>query len=353
MTKANNNGFVAIITILFLSILITMFTLSFARIMISGQQTTLDSQLNSQAFYAAESGINDAIQAIQNGFVPPLEDTDCAPLNPATNTKLQLQEPIEYTCQLVSSGVKDIQYSATADAPRSFPIYTKNASLTGKDVTIEWENDPVHIGGSHLGTDLPKADLWGVNVPAMLRVSFYYLPTAASRADFNGNQKTIFLTPNSSGTLGDQSIGVAGLADGSLVQAGCINPLTTTRLYSCRVSFNLEGIPTYKPEIYNTVFMRILPIYRNTNIDVYFNSRNVFTETSQQKPTLYNAQYSIDSTGRANNIYKRVQVRIPYGNNTTQVTNSSSGVSSSELCKKYQYDKRIDAVLDEGGGCLP
>ena len=148
--------------------------------------------------------------------------------------------------------------------------------------------------------------------------------------------------------MGDARNKLNDIADGSVIQAGCTD-LSPTRPYACRTSFDMSDIATFTPQTYNTVFMRIVPIYHKTNVDIYFNSANQYSQTSQQKTSLYNAQYSIDSTGRANNIYKRIQVRIPYG----QVSNPPNGITSSDFCKKYQFDKQANNIVDEGGGCLP
>lgn len=344
MQKNSQIGFVSIITVLFLAVLVTLFTLGFARVMIKGQQNTLNSQLNSQAFYAAETGVNDAIQAIEAGYVPPIEDTDCAPLK-SVDTQLQKQIPIEYTCQLVSSGVKDIQYSALADTPRTFPIFTNGEIVTDKDITIDWENGTNYLGAGPYHpqtggqTALPKAADWSTASnpsPAMLRITVYTMPAGASRADFNGNQKTLFLTPEKAADNDNETrINFNSAADGSVVSAHCKN-LTNTRQYSCRASLNMDGTD-FHPETYNRVFLRILPIYHQTNVDIYFNKANIFNETTNNKTTLFNAQYSIDSTGRANDVYRRIQVRIPYN----EVTNPPNGVvSGSGFCKRYIFDKR-------------
>jgi len=347
MQKTTQTGFVSIITVLFLSILITLFTLGFARVMIKGQQNTLNSQLSSQAFYAAETGVNDAIKAIQAGFVPPIEDNDCNPLNPNTKTQLQTQIPIEYTCQLVSSGVKDIQYSASADAPRTFPLFTNGELVTGKDITIDWEGSGdgknSYLNTYHPATGdqtaLLKANEWG-EAPAMLRIAVYTLPSGADRAAFNDNQKTIFLTPMKLAESDDEvKIGFNSIADGSVVSGGCKN-VTATRKYACRVSLDMSGVANFTPQTYNTVFIRVLPIYHKTDIDIYFNDKGQYNQTSEQKTSLFNAQYSIDSTGRSNDVYRRIQVRIPYN----EVTNPPNGVMSSDFCKKFIFNQVADAM---------
>ena len=62
----DQKGMAAILITLIMMIVISLIVLGFAQITRHDQQQALDKQLSTEAFYAAESGINDAINAIQN-----------------------------------------------------------------------------------------------------------------------------------------------------------------------------------------------------------------------------------------------------------------------------------------------
>lgn len=63
--KANQEGMVAIITTMVIMVVVTLVVSSFALIVRREQQQSLDRQLSTQAFYAAESGISAAYDALQ------------------------------------------------------------------------------------------------------------------------------------------------------------------------------------------------------------------------------------------------------------------------------------------------
>jgi hypothetical protein len=346
--QSSQKGFVAIIMVMFISIMISLMTIGFARVIMKGQQRALNSQLNTQAFYAAESGINDAIQDIKDGYVPPATDTNCAPLNTGRvnsgNKTVVLDKaiPIAYTCQLVSSGVKDIQYDAGSDVPRSFPIYTQQP-MAGKNLIVEWEQDANYLTAipaspTNVASSTPTVAAWGKR-PAMLRVTLYYFPVATgtpiTRDMFNddANQKTFYLNPASIGN--DNSvISIAGTEDGKIIDANCEASPSALRPYSCRASLNFAGL-NHHPEVYNASFIRIMPMYHKTAVNVYVGTAGNFNESSANRLTLYNAQYSIDVTGQANKLYKRLLVRIPF----KDVTYPPTGVQSNGLCKVFLYNK--------------
>lgn len=111
-----------------------------------GQRQVLDEQLSTQAYYAAETGINDALYAIINNpaEIPKGEDTDCKPTpllpggtppNPVISSG---DTTVSYSCQLITSGTKDILIDGKEGATKTFPIYTDGAA---QSVTIEWDDD--------------------------------------------------------------------------------------------------------------------------------------------------------------------------------------------------------------------
>ena len=59
----DERGMVAIMIAMFLMIILSLITLGFLRLMQREQRQALDNSLSTQAYYAAESGINDAVKA--------------------------------------------------------------------------------------------------------------------------------------------------------------------------------------------------------------------------------------------------------------------------------------------------
>src|ERR1039458_10050844 len=66
--KDDQSGFASIVIASVIILVLSLITVGFAQLMQREQRSALDRQLSSQAYYAAESGINDAVSAINSGF---------------------------------------------------------------------------------------------------------------------------------------------------------------------------------------------------------------------------------------------------------------------------------------------
>ena len=66
MKKLNNQqGVVSFFTVIFITLLLLILTTAYIRLMVNEQRQATDNDLSSRAFYAAESGVNDAILKIK------------------------------------------------------------------------------------------------------------------------------------------------------------------------------------------------------------------------------------------------------------------------------------------------
>jgi Tfp pilus assembly protein PilX len=64
----NESGFASLVVASVLIVVLSLMTVGFAQLMRSNQTSALNKQLSDQAYYAAESGINDAAQAYNAGY---------------------------------------------------------------------------------------------------------------------------------------------------------------------------------------------------------------------------------------------------------------------------------------------
>ncbi|HET6924792.1 MAG TPA: pilus assembly PilX N-terminal domain-containing protein, partial [Candidatus Saccharimonadales bacterium] len=82
--RGDERGMVSIMVTLVMIIVITLIVIGFAQVVRRNQRETLDRQLSTQAYYAAETGINDAYKAMfidsspQNFSFQPSYKTDCS-----------------------------------------------------------------------------------------------------------------------------------------------------------------------------------------------------------------------------------------------------------------------------------
>jgi len=336
MTKMKKQqGFVSIITIITLSILLSLLTVAFVRVMVRSQRQTLDAQLSTQANYAAETGINDALKAIMsNPTAISANDTDCAatPITPAAAANVANQNKLgtgvsgaaseEYTCQLISSGVKDVLATMSDQGSKMYPVHTDTTDA--RSLTIEWEDQAAQSNFSAgAPEDYPSIGSWGANTPAMLRIALYApCPTGCINFDRNtliNNQKNFFIKPGvSAGTLDYAS------ADGTATLGDC-QLISNSRPFACKITINNI---TANTSAQNSLFLKITPLYGSAAM------RFMAINTASGSPlALYGAQYRIDVTGKANDVYRRLEVRVPL----PTFDSPGIGVESASVCKKFEW----------------
>jgi Tfp pilus assembly protein PilX len=246
MISKKQNGFVSIITVITISVLLSLLTLSFVQIINRSQRQTLDSQLSTQANYAAETGINDAIRAILNnpGAIPQ-EDTNCDPTPAAPGIDANVNKSVgdntnggaevEYTCQLISSGVKDVRIDLTDQSSRIYPVKTDGSDAN--TITIEWEDSTTKTNFTAPGSvaEYPSLGSWGSNTVPMLRLTVF-TPCPNGCPDFNSatmiaNQKNLFIKPSASGS---GTVDLSASADGVAAYGEC-QPISANRPYAAKL----------------------------------------------------------------------------------------------------------------------
>lgn len=98
--KQNQHGIVSIFVAVMFVLITSLITTSFAFLMRREQQQVLDQQLSTQAFYAAESGVNDAVKALETGGLGDI--TQCGQQIGTTSKELATGFQ-RYTCILVNT----------------------------------------------------------------------------------------------------------------------------------------------------------------------------------------------------------------------------------------------------------
>ena len=326
-------GFISIITVITLSILLSLLTLAFVKVMNRSMRQTLDTQLSTQANYAAETGINDAIKAIiSNPAGIAADDTDCAPTPISATANVTNQAQLgsgaagaaaeAYTCQLISSGVKDVLATITDQTARIYPV--KTDIVNASNVVIEWEDQATKSNFNTGAADsYQPLGSWPANAPAMLRVTLF-TPCPGGCADFNrsaliNNQKNFFIKP---GTVANATLNYSD-ADGTASLSDCQN-INNGRPFACKITINLTGINTSQS---NALFMKISPMYGSASV------RFMGNNATGSPLAMYGAQYRIDVTGKANDVYRRLEVRLPLAS----YVNPGTGIESANVCKKFEW----------------
>lgn len=353
--KIDQAGVVSFITVSLLAIVLTLITTAFVKSMISNQRQVLDNQLSTQAFYAAETGINDAItllnQATTNDTLDDLADSIINnPNEPApkcgdfineieTNVgindyaELDSSSDIKYTCVLVSSIVPNVLLTSPAvNNGTFFPVQAWDSDLSIDKVNISWGNSGQSIPDGSATELLPNTETgWGTNSVALMRITFYYPNDVYTRDSLLGNQKTFFLRPIEESEEGYSQISFADLdSDYQQQPVGVHCNASNSPICSLDVT-GVSGLTDTQGKFY----IKITPIYNSS--DITFSAYSS-TETLIH---LLGAQYSIDVTGRANDVYRRIEVRrsvLPnydFPDSVVASGNSSGSEDNGNLCKQF------------------
>lgn len=347
LTLSNNqDGLVSIIVTMILLIVLTLIVISFARMARREQRQTLDRQLSTQAYYAAESGVNDFSSAFDNGDIDISTEpnrTDCADTWPsAPSINPNIAPGVEYTCVLYDSEPPMLEYSAVpTDRMTIFPV--NNTDLTR--LSISWQGSEDTAGANFRSTptgQFTPQGSWNSDT-GVLRIMI--IPRAdPNLLNIRTGTFTSFLYPEQTGTSGakgaiDYSAVAGRIPDPNLsfnnsgrIGSGFCN--ISSAPLACNVDItNLKyGSAGY------LVVMRSIYTPSNVRIEGF----NAAGPTS-----LTGAQVMLDATGKAQDVIRRIQVRLPI---TVQAEGLlPAGFTSIEnLCKQIELAPPI--IIDRAPG---
>ncbi|HSH55663.1 MAG TPA: VWA domain-containing protein [Candidatus Limnocylindrales bacterium] len=333
--RQSEQGVVSIMVTMVLMVVITLIVLGFAQLSRREQVQTLDRQLSQQAFFAAESGINDArytiFKALQAGKeVQEKDDCETKPQPPDNNPtpgnpypadpRIDAANNVEYTCLLVTTKLPDIQQSLASEG-KSVTIPIKPAGGLVNRIHINWratERPASTTGCSTTATipttgSFPKNAAGGWNCPfGVLRVDIVPTgPGVIKRDVLLANQKAFFLYPTR--VTHTQTVDYAG-------PRGAVRAMACT-IDGCDIDMiNVGGSTEYA--------MRFSSIYKGGTFTVSAK------DAAGAPLRLQGAQARIDATGKAQNVLRRMQVRVSLLADGG-VTSEQAIQSGSSLCKRF------------------
>lgn len=307
-------GFVSIITTSIVMIIVTLIVIGFSQLMQREQRQSLDRQLNSQALYAAETGINDLYNKLQKGELIDEEKSDCdvsswpngGVVNPSSSNDAA------YTCVLFDQTPGYIEFnngSVTTQQSKIFPIEPKSNVPTTKVKSLKffWSG-----ARGNRATTLP-ATCTGSNVvlpssaPSrgvpILRVDLVKAPKDAVinlNAAIENESTTFFLYPKVScgGIKSDYSTHISTVDKGKMIEVNCANSLSG---YACEYTIdNMQIVNSGS----NKYFARIKSIYNDADVRI--------EGTTDDGSTIefIGAQVTADVTGKSNDVLRRIKVQL-------------------------------------------
>jgi hypothetical protein len=328
----NQRGAVSFLTVIFLAMLLTTITISFVRLSINEQRQATDDDLTNRAFYAAESGVEDAkraIEMLQNGTLttPQLNGIDCAPPLAGGFSSDLIDDPAvdsEYTCQLIDMEAPNFQ--AELDAWESVTVPLVGVNTSWNNIEIRW-----HIVGNGPGTDgsvtprpssgtpptLPRVTSWNAQWAAMLRSNVFDIPASGNLNRSSYNSRSGFVNP---GNAPVPTVALTSGLDKQIINAGCSAGAATNE-YACTAVIN--GFSPGAREYY----LRLQSIYRPTHIQVTLRNNAVAVD-------LAGVQAVVDVTGRAGDVYRRVEARVDLAGSSYPFPDFAL-MSANDICKNF------------------
>lgn len=357
--KSDQRGLVSIVVVSVIVVLMALITLGFSKIMDRELRQSLDQELSSQAYYAAESGLNDArsyVNSIKDNSPASYPDPKkCLSLSApfAANGDISGNNIVKYTCVLIDMQPKELIYDVNAGSSAVF----KTTATDLSSLYFSWQNrqyitlpQPLLLGSpcSGLSCQLPEENAMATDATGVLRVTIYPVYAAGYSGDpspkLASDSRTYFLYPNSgAGTLGTSSYG----SNGVFVRGNCNNgthpilPFTqsTQRFCNARIS----GLPAAVQ-----YYVHVSAVYKDLSVSIQG------SDVSNNPLKLPGAEAVVDVTGEGNDVLRRVQARVPFDSGFAYPNNSINSMQT--ICKRFRLPKTGpgpddygSAVLDTGG----
>lgn len=334
--KNDQAGIASMVIVILIMTLLTLIVLGMTQNSNREQRQSLDRQLSSQAFYAAESGVADAKDYVAKYPVdaPPAK-TKCngseithAPVIsgdqfPGRTSQVGEDPGIRYSCVLYNRIPPNLKFgSVPVDSSQLVPIEDAGG-LTIDTLSFSWhqEKSSADFAGcpsqdpSQLG-NLP--DNLANNCEAgMLRVELINPEPAPSKQVFLDRVFLAYFKPSRGAAAGAIQYG-SGLGlhkQGALVNGNCDSG-------ECKVT--IRNIGSKK------LYLHLRSIYKPNSVEItgkLDNGSNV---------RFRGAQMEIDSTGRAVDLIKRISQRIPLTGIKSDILPEFVIQTSDDICKRLQ-----------------
>ncbi len=340
-------GMVAIMTTMILMIVISLIVLGFAQVSRRNERQALDRQLSTQAFYAAETGVNDAAEVLKAAIDAgtPLEDkstctsTSGVGFYGALDPDIDDVNNVEYTCLLVDTTPPSLVYSSVGNTGTVIPITAASGNIASLKLT--WmSKDGTSTPANNCPTSaaagtLPAASSWGTCGYGLLR--FDLVPTAGSTHTLSSLQAatmTTFLVPLRPAQPDTDVINYSTGGANNRFGVSCDNT-------NCNFTINF-------PAPSNEYYLRVRSIYKNVSLQV-----EAYTAINGggSLVSLSGTQALVDATGKAEDVLRRIQVRVPLAGSSTNLLSDYAIQSNEALCKRFSVmDGLFNNNADDVGG---
>lgn len=370
-SRAHERGAVSLFVVVFCALLMTVLTISFVRLMIQEQQQAATNDLSQSAYDSAQAGVEDAKRALllcQRGDTSACDTLDaksCESVPKALGTDMQTTDQGNkemviqtgagdeslnqaYTCVKVTRKTPDYTTRLKTGTSKIIPLKGVKEFDT---IELSWfaYEDFSGVGSSSRDTDLlfansadiklPPASInaWPKNRPSLMRAQLmqfdkngFTLDSFNNNAADKSNANTLFLYPSKTVASGSRNFtdDTRRDKDGARLNIVQCEPNLNVLKYACKIQLRLpEPINSNGNLMDRTAYLRLNALYNDTWYSLKLLKG---TETVDFDGVLP----KVDSTGRANDIFRRVESRLevnplifPYPESAADITGN--------LCKSF------------------
>ena len=263
-----------------------------------------------------------------------------------------------YTCVKIAMQSQDFIYKAIEDKSQ---LISLRAVSSFNKIIIEWyrRDDESNLNAANavnteISTtgELPAKDKWNSNTPPLVRAQVISPGSTFNLATLDTTGVTSFLRPNvlRSDVLGQTGTTVSGkpsdrprATDGNEHNNGtniisCSKTFRFSGEYSCKAVIDVDEVPAGS----ESAFLRLVSIYKGGSIKVSLQKSDGTTVNFD------GVQPIVDSTGRASNLFRRVEARLQIGDDFAYPDNAVELKNS--LCKDFSISGSGAAAV---GRCKP
>lgn len=375
-SKFKNNkqlGAVSLFVVIFATLLMTVITISFVRIMIQDQQQATASDLAKSAYDSAMAGVEDGKRALlraqsicssggdcANAFTIINSDTCNAAIGTlsdigTTTGEVKVQTGSTnaldqaYTCVKIKADTPDYLGEMAQDNSKLIPLV---GSKDFNKIKIEWfSNKDLSLSATKAtmprssGASLVAQSDWGVNTPPIMRAQIIQFGVDFKLSDFDdynatSHNNTLFLYPASAGATTQTVVDARKTATFSPAPIQC-KDLSLSESYSCSVIITLKDTVVTGAK---TAYLNLEAIYNKANYKITLWNNSDITPVNFK-----DVQPEIDSTGRANDYFKRVSTRVEMSDTNFPYPVAEIAINGS-FCKDFIA---TDSTSDYVNYCTP
>lgn len=382
------HGAVSMFIVIFTMLLISVITVSFIRIMSRDQQQATADDLSQSAYDSALAGVEDAKRALLryqrncpggNGcdeLETKFNGTNCDVLEEAGVVMFEeIEGNKEVTVQTTSGGNDDFDQAYTCvtinlDTPDYRGTLNVNESklipLVSKDsfniIAIDWFTSSDASNSKDIGLpsdadiSLPILSEWhGPSLsknprPALLRTQFIQHKNSFELGEFDGNEQdsggksaTLFLYPSPllekpTFWLKEEDPRRTNNTGVGIKRVKCEKDFSD-KTYACSTKIRLTNSNDF-----SGAFLRLTTLYSKTSYRVTLMNRTTAVSFHEVQP-------AVDSTGRTNDVFRRVEARVesqldfPYPENAVDITGN--------LCKDFMVSTQAAGTIPDWNKCQP